>query len=86
VIVEDLETTVLIKVEDTGIGIPAAIQPFIFDKFTKARRPGIHGEPTTGLGLSIIKTIIEWHNGRIWFVSAEEKGTTFFIQIPKNNQ
>jgi two-component system, OmpR family, sensor histidine kinase VicK len=86
VIVEDRETTILMKVVDTGVGIPADMQPFIFDKFTKARRPGIHGEPTTGLGLSIIKTIVEWHNGRIWFESAEGKGTTFFVQIPKDNR
>ncbi|TKK66942.1 PAS domain-containing sensor histidine kinase [Ilyomonas limi] len=86
VIVEDGEAAVLLKVVDTGVGIPADMQPFIFDKFTKARRPGIHGEPTTGLGLSIIKTIVEWHKGHIWFESAEEKGTTFFVQIPKNNQ
>ena len=85
VIVEDRGATLLIKVADTGIGIPAHIQPFIFDKFTKARRPGIHGEPTTGLGLSIIKTIVEWHKGHIWFESAEEKGTTFYIEIPKQH-
>ena len=85
VIIEDKETTVLIQVADTGIGIPKELQPFIFDKFTKARREGIHGEPTIGLGLSIIKTIIEWHQGRIWFESAEGNGTTFYIEIPKNN-
>ncbi len=79
VIVEDCGTTLLIKVTDTGSGIPAGMQPFIFDKFTKARRPGIHGEPTTGLGLSVIKTIIEWHKGHIWFESTEDKGTTFYV-------
>ena len=83
-IVEESETTVFIKVQDTGVGIPVHLQPFIFDKFTKARREGIHGEPTTGLGLSIIKTIVEWHDGHIWFESAEGKGTTFFIEMPKN--
>lgn len=86
VIVEDQGTTLLIKVADTGIGIQEEMQPFIFDKFTKARRPGIHGEPTTGLGLSIIKTIVEWHKGNIWFESKEEKGTTFYVEIPKENQ
>jgi two-component system sensor histidine kinase VicK len=85
VLIEDKETTVLIQVADTGIGIPAELQPFIFDKFTKARRQGIHGEPTTGLGLSIIKTIVEWHNGRIWFKSGEGKGTTFYVEAPKDN-
>lgn len=84
VIIEDKETTALIQVSDTGVGIPQELQPFIFDKFTKARRLGVHGEPTTGLGLSIIKAIVEWHNGHIWFESAEGKGTSFYIEIPKD--
>lgn len=75
---------VLIKIQDNGIGIPVHLQPFLFDKFTKARRTGIHGEPSTGLGMSIIKTIIEWHNGRIWFESTEGKGTTFYVEIPRD--
>jgi two-component system sensor histidine kinase VicK len=84
IIVEDGERNVLIKVQDNGIGIPADLQPYLFDKFTKARRQGLHGEPCTGLGMSIIKTIVEWHNGLIWFESTEGQGTTFFIEIPKN--
>ncbi len=83
-ITEPNEKEILIKVKDDGIGIPSDLQPFLFDKFTKARRKGIHGEPTTGLGMSIIKTIVEWHNGRIWFESSEGIGTTFYIEIPKD--
>ena len=41
------------------------------------------GEPSTGLGMSIIKTIVKWHNGKIWFESEENKGTTFYIELPK---
>lgn len=77
------EKNILITVKDNGIGIPENLQPFLFDKFTKARRNGLHGEPSTGLGMSIIKTIIEWHGGRIWFESTENKGTTFYIELPK---
>lgn len=80
---EDKQKTIVIKVQDNGIGIPEEMKPFIFDKFTKARRMGIKGEPTTGLGMSIIKTIVEWHDGRIWFESTEGKGTTFYVEIPK---
>ena len=71
-----------IEVQDNGIGIPTDMQPFLFDKFTKAGRPGLKGEPTIGLGMSITKTIVEWHQGRIWLESAEGKGSTFFIRIP----
>ena len=80
---EEKEGTVLIKVADTGIGIPGKYHATLFDKFTRARRPGIKGEPSVGLGMSIIKTIVEWHQGHIWFQSQENKGTTFFIEIPK---
>ena len=66
---EEKENTVLITVADTGIGIPEKYHDTLFDKFTRARRPGIKGEPSVGLGMSIIKTIVEWHQGTIWFES-----------------
>jgi two-component system sensor histidine kinase VicK len=75
--------SVLITVEDDGIGIPEHLQAGLFEKFTKARRPGLKGEKSIGLGMSIIRTIVEWHGGRIWFESQENKGSKFFIQIPK---
>ena len=84
VALEDKEDTVLIKVADTGIGIPEKYHTTLFDKFTRARRPGIKGEPSVGLGMSIIKTIVEWHQAHIWFESQENKGTTFFIELPKD--
>jgi two-component system sensor histidine kinase VicK len=84
--VEDKEDrgTVLIWVADNGIGIPKKYHASLFDKFTKARRPGLREEPTVGLGMSIIKTIVEWHKGKIWFESEEDKGTTFYVEIPRN--
>jgi len=81
---EEKEDTVLISVADNGIGIPAKFHATLFEKFTRARRPGIKGEPSVGLGMSIIKTIVEWHHGQIWFESQENKGTTFYIEIPKH--
>lgn len=81
--VEQKHESVLILITDSGIGIPEQYHKTLFDKFTDARRPGLNGEPTTGLGMSIIKTIIDWHQGRIWFDSTENKGTTFFISLPK---
>lgn len=83
--VEDKSGSVLISVRDNGIGIPPKYQPVLFDKFTKARRPGIRGGESVGLGMSIIKTIVDLHNGNIWFESEENKGTTFFIEIPRQN-
>jgi two-component system, OmpR family, sensor histidine kinase VicK len=47
-IAESGEKNILIKIQNNGIGIPIDMQPFLFDKFMKARRPGIHGEPCAG--------------------------------------
>jgi two-component system sensor histidine kinase VicK len=71
-----------IVVKDNGIGIPEKFHATLFEKFSKARRPGIKGENSVGLGMSIIKTIVEWHHGQIWFESEEGKGTAFYIEIP----
>lgn len=71
-----------LRVADTGIGIPAALQPALFDKFTKARRPGLRGEKTTGLGMSIMQTIVRLHQGSLWVESEEGKGTTVYVEIP----
>jgi len=72
----------LLTVTDTGIGIPANLQEVLFEKFTKARRPGLRGERSTGLGMSVIKTIMDLHKGRIWLESAEGQGTTFYLELP----
>ena len=80
---EERESTIFITVGDNGIGIPEALQATLFDKFTKARRPGIRGEKSVGLGMSIIKNIMELHQGRIWFESQENVGTTFYLELPK---
>lgn len=77
------QTYLRFKFSDDGIGIPEEHLTIIFEKFTDARRPGLNGEPTLGLGLSIVKTIIEWHSGKIWCESEEGKGTVFYIDLPK---
>jgi two-component system sensor histidine kinase VicK len=72
----------VITIADDGVGIPILMQPMLFDKFTKARRLGIRGEKTTGLGMSIIRTIVELHQGDISFESQEGQGSTFTVRIP----
>jgi two-component system sensor histidine kinase VicK len=74
---------VRVHVRDTGIGIPEALHPVLFERFTTARRPGLRGEPTTGLGLALCKTITEWHRGTLSFISQEGAGSTFTIEIPQ---
>jgi two-component system sensor histidine kinase VicK len=81
--VEPTPDCIRIHVTDTGIGIPAELQPHLFERFTPARRPGLRGEETTGMGLVLCKMIVEWHQGTLSFVSAEGQGTTFTIEIPQ---
>jgi signal transduction histidine kinase len=71
-----------LAIADQGIGIPEDLKNKIFDPFTKAKRWGTSGEQPFGLGLSISKQIIEAHQGKIWFESEENKGTTFYVELP----
>lgn len=79
---EELADKVRISVADDGIGIPAHLQPRLFERFTPARRQGLRGEPTTGLGLLLCKTIVELHGGTLTVVSAEGQGSTFTAEFP----
>ncbi len=71
-----------ITVSDNGIGIPESIQPYLFDRFSKAGRLGLKGEKSHGLGLNICKQIIEQHGGKIALESAAGQGTHFHITLP----
>ncbi len=81
--VEEKEESVLFSFADNGIGIPKEHFPILFNPYTKAGRTGLKGEPSMGLGMNVVKTIVEWHNGKIWFESEEGLGTTFFLEFPK---
>ncbi|WP_413668100.1 sensor histidine kinase [Mucilaginibacter sp. Mucisp86] len=76
---------VTIEVQDYGVGIPAAMLPEIFNQFSKAGRTGLRGEKSTGLGLSIVRQIIEKHKGSISVTSTEGLGSTFTITLPAVN-
>jgi PAS domain S-box-containing protein len=71
---------ILIAVEDTGTGIPEDQLPYIFDAFYRARR----NTKGSGLGLTIAKTIMEAHGGRIWAESTPAKGSVFSFTLPKS--
>ncbi|MDP3779308.1 MAG: HAMP domain-containing sensor histidine kinase [bacterium] len=73
---------IYIGVEDTGIGIPVEQQPKIFTKFFRADNASSNKADGTGLGLYIVKTMVEKIGGKIWFESAENKGTIFYVAIP----
>lgn len=81
--ITEKEKSVLVTVRDNGIGIPLEFHDVLFEKFTPARRTGLKGEKPVGLGMSIIKTIVELHGGKISFESQVDAGSTFYITIPK---
>jgi len=74
---------VTFKIEDTGVGIPAADLPFVFDKFFRVKSTAQTSHARgTGLGLAICKTIIEKSGGRIWVESRAGQGSTFIFTLP----
>ena len=73
---------VCFTITDSGIGIPKQDSDRLFEKFVRmdnAKKVDANG---SGLGLFIVKKIIDAHNGTIWFNSTEGKGTTFFVKLP----
>ena len=75
-------TNAVLTVKDTGIGIPQEDQSSIFQQFFRAKNAVQKKNVGTGLGLFIVKTIIEGHGGKVWFESSEGKGSTFSASIP----
>lgn len=71
-----------VTVSDSGIGIPEHLQPYLFDRFSKAGRLGLKGEKSHGLGLNICKQIVEQHGGKIQLESKVKEGTKFHITLP----
>ena len=70
-----------IRVRNEGLGIPIEEQPFIFDTFFRGSMARTSGSKGTGLGLAMVKHIVEAHHGVV-SVESRESQTTFTIQIP----
>lgn len=81
---KDMGDTVQISVSDNGVGIPADLQPYLFERRTRAHRLGLRGESGAGIGLSIIRLLVELHGGRVWMKSQEGAGSTFYMELPKD--
>lgn len=77
---------VIIKVIDKGVGIKTIDFDKVFEKFTRLENHLTSKTQGNGLGLYITKNLVEQMQGKIWFESVENVGTTFFVGIPIYNQ
>ena len=71
-----------VRVRDTGIGIPPADQPHVFDRFFRVDKARSRSSGGTGLGLAIVKDIVTLHGGDITVESTEGQGTVFTLYLP----
>jgi signal transduction histidine kinase len=81
---EATPNTLHISVRDTGVGIPADALPHIFERFYRVKEHNAFSEGS-GLGLSLVQTIIEQHGGTIHAQSQPGQGSTFSIQLPRQS-
>ncbi|WP_170311569.1 PAS domain-containing sensor histidine kinase [Vallitalea okinawensis] len=82
VYVEANKNEVVMSVKDTGIGIKEDDQKVIFERFKQVNNHFNRNSEGTGIGLALVKSLVEMHNGRIWFESEFGKGTEFFVALP----
>lgn len=76
----------VISIQDEGQGIKKEEQNLLFTAFQKTSTKPTAGESRTGLGLYIVKRIIDAHKGKIWCESEYSVGSTFYISLPKNKE
>lgn len=78
---DDAGRRLVVKVSDTGIGIPAEELPFAFQRYFESSRTKQGGYDSTGIGLSVIKKYVELHGGSVT-VGSDAEGTTFTVLLP----
>ena len=78
---EDTDS-VSISVEDTGLGISLEDQEFIFNRFEQGENMNSTNVSSSGIGLALVKNIVELHNGKVTLESELNKGSKFTITLP----
>lgn len=80
--IADKDDTVLISVKDSGIGIPEDKQKIVFDRFRQVDKSLTRNNEGSGIGLSLVKSLVEMHDGKISVKSQYGIGTEFIIELP----
>ncbi|PVD54191.1 hypothetical protein DC498_02065 [Terrimonas sp.] len=80
---KETDNHVIISVSDEGVGISAEDIPYLFSKYGKISSMPTEGEYSTGLGLSIVKRLVDELNGKIFCESKLDTGSTFTVSLPK---
>ncbi len=81
--IKDVGDFIQVEIEDNGRGVPAKDLPHIFDRFYRGDASRNSATGGSGIGLSIVKKIIEDHGGKIWATSKEDTGTIMYFVIRK---
>jgi two-component system sensor histidine kinase BaeS len=74
--------SLLVTVADTGQGISAEDLPYIFNRYYRGTRPAEKRAGGSGIGLAVVKELVEAHQGRVWVDSADGKGSSFHFTLP----
>lgn len=77
--------TVRLSISDEGIGIPPADHERVFERFYRVDNRLARQTPGTGLGLYLVKAMVEAHGGRVWVESTAGHGSTFWVELPLGN-
>ncbi len=84
--VEAAGAEVVLRVRDTGVGIAPEVLPFVFDPFVREGVPGVQARRGSGVGLLLVRTLVELHGGRAEASSAGRgRGSEFVVRLPAQN-
>lgn len=80
--ITDKDSSIIVSVKDTGVGIPSDKQGSIFNRFVQVDKSLSRNREGSGIGLSLVKSFVELHNGTIGIVSETGKGSEFIMEFP----
>ena len=76
---------IVVSVADNGIGISEENLPFVFDRYTQIDKSSQKRYSGSGLGLAVVKELVELHGGEVWVESEYKKGSTFYVFVPSGD-